>query len=63
MPLKNGMLQLYQQLINTGFTSTGCNRKKVQYNILMEDDKTLDLQIKFQKSEPLHITLILLHYY
>ena len=57
------MLQHYQQLINTGFTSTGCNRKKVQYNILMEDDKTLYLQIKFQKSELLHIALILLHYY
>ena len=51
---KNGMLQLYQQSINTGFTSIVCNWKKVQCNKLMEGNETIVLQIKFkvQDSSP-----------
>ena len=47
---KNGMLQLYQQLVNTGFPSLICYWKKVQCHKLMEDNETADLQIKFQRS-------------
>ena len=36
--------------MNTGFTSIVCNWKKVQCHKLMEDNETVDLQIKFQRS-------------
>ena len=34
---------------NTGFTSIVCNWKKVQCHKLVEDNETVDLQIKFQR--------------
>ena len=43
---KNGMLQLYQQIINTVFTSIVCNWKKVQFHKLMEDNEIVDLHKK-----------------
>ena len=44
------MLQLYQQSINTGFTSIVCNWKKVKFHQLIEQNETVDLHIKFQRS-------------
>ena len=54
MPAKNVMLQLYQQSINTGFASFVCNWKKVQWHKLMDNNETVDLQIKFQGSRLLY---------
>ena len=46
---KKRMLQLSQQSFNTGFTSIVRKWRKVQCHKLMEDNGTVDLQIKFQR--------------
>ena len=49
MPPENGMLQFYQQTIDTGFTSFVCNWKKFGILKLIEDNQAIDKQIKFQR--------------